>query len=365
MIDNYFSPSFGNKPRVLVGRESELNELKKSLLSDAGSKERARLIIGQRGLGKTVLMLELIEFARSNGFIVAAPTIAKKGLEQKIIEKLIADGNDSVSNSRRHIAGGSLGVFGVSIGIETEKPATEAKSFQSKLTDICNVAARHNKGVLIMIDEVQNNEYAEEVAASYQELVGSGKNIAIIMAGLPSTVSALLNNQVLTFLARASKLYLEPIKWADIDAYYYKCFRSMKITLSEEQIMDAAMQTEGSPYLMQLIGHYITILADDNGAIDSTLFQKAITTAKKEYMNDLCQIALHGVSPKDIAFLQAMTEDINNSKITDIANRMDVTPSYAQMYKKRMIEAGLIEQESRGNVRFAVPMLREYLLKQK
>ena len=362
MEDHYFSPSFGNKPRVLVGRSEELRELEEGLSSVPGSKERARLIIGQRGLGKTVLMLELVDYAKKNGYIVAAPTVAKKGMEQKILEKLVSDGADVLEPSKRRVTGGNFGVLGFSIGIETEKNAAESVSFQTKLSAICDEAAKHKKGIVIMLDEVQNNEYTEEVAVAYQELVGAGKNIAMIMAGLPATISGVLNNHVLTFLTRASKLNLGPISYAEIDAYYYKCFREMGISLNENQIWDAALQTEGSPYLMQLIGHYITVLADQNGSIDDALYNRAVLTAKKEYMNDLCQVALTGISDGDMAFLRAMTEDSGTSRIQRIAERMGVSPAYAQAYKKRMMEAGLIEQVSRGEVRFAVPMLRDYLV---
>ena len=362
MEDRFFSPSFGNKPQVLVGRSNELRELTEGLDSKPGSKERARLIIGQRGLGKTVLMLEVADYAKSHGYIVASPTIAKKGMEQKIIEKLLSSGNNILEHSRRRISGGAFGALGFSVGIETEKPSKESGSFQAKLSEICDEAAKHGKGVVIMLDEVQNNAYTEEVAVAYQELVGEEKNIAMIMAGLPATISGVLNNRVLTFLTRSSKLYLEPINYTEIDTYYYKCFREMGITLSEEQIMDAAVQTEGSPYLMQLIGHYITVLADNDGFMDDTLYSRAISTAKKEYMNDLCEVALHGISGGDMAFLRAMTDDPGSSKIQHVADRMGVSSAYAQTYKKRMMEAGLIEKVSRGEIRFAVPMLREYLV---
>ena len=361
MEDKYFSPSFGNKPRVLIGRENEQRELINGLESSPGSKERARLIIGQRGLGKTVLMLEMADYARAHGYLVAAPTVTRKGLEQKILEKLRNDGDKILKSSKRHISDGTVGAFGVSVGIDTEQPASEFGSFQLQMSAICDEAEKYKKGVLIMLDEVQNNEYTEEVAAAYQELVGMGKNISIIMAGLPASISSVLNNHVLTFLARSSKMNLAPIKWTDIDAYYYKCFREMKLTLSEAQIQDAAIQTEGSPYLMQLIGHHITILADPDGKIEEALYQRAIDTARKEYMNDLCQVALHGISGKDYEFLLAMAKDPGASRISRIAERMGVSQSYAQTYKKRMLEAGLIEQDSRGGVRFAVPMLKDYL----
>ena len=99
-----------------------------------------------------------------------------------------------------------------------------------------------------------------------------------------------------------------------------------------------------------------------DGSLDEPLYQRAVSTAKREYMNDLCQVALHGTSGKDLAFLHAMTADGgSSSKIMRITERLGVSQSYALTYKKRLIESGFIEQVTRGEVRFAVPMLKEYL----
>lgn len=49
MIDTIFSPSFGNKPTELVGREAILNELISCLQSQIGGKERTVLLLGNRG----------------------------------------------------------------------------------------------------------------------------------------------------------------------------------------------------------------------------------------------------------------------------------------------------------------------------
>ena len=63
LVNSYFVPSFGNKPKELVGRDTEIRQFIDGLLSPAGSRERATLILGQRGYGKTVLLLELAEQA--------------------------------------------------------------------------------------------------------------------------------------------------------------------------------------------------------------------------------------------------------------------------------------------------------------
>lgn len=45
----------------------------------------------------------------------------------------------------------------------------------------------------------------------------------------------------------------------------------------------------------------------------------------------------------------------------DIAERMGATSDYAQKYRRRLLDAGVIERARRGYVRFAVPYLADYL----
>ena len=59
-----------------------------------------------------------------------------------------------------------------------------------------------------------------------------------------------------------------------------------------------------------------------------------------------------------------MACDEEVSRMRDIAARMDVTPDYAQKYRKRLMDAGVVEASSRGSVAFAVPYLADYLRKE-
>ena len=75
MEDTIFSPLFGNRPNQLVERDAMIEQLLGGLASKPGSKERATLILGQRGSGKTVMLWELADRARDKGFVVASPPI--------------------------------------------------------------------------------------------------------------------------------------------------------------------------------------------------------------------------------------------------------------------------------------------------
>ena len=361
--DAVFSPSFGNRPKELIGRGQILADVLDGLRSFPGSKGRATLLLGQRGYGKTVLLLELAELARKEGYVVASPTITSAGMLERIVEKIQQEGESLVPESMRKLSGGSVGFLGFSVGLQFTESDQRTKTFPFKLAKLTTALNEKGRGVLILVDEVQgNNEALKELIIAYQELVGEGRDIAVVFAGLPGAISSILNDRVLTFLNRANKITLDPLSYLDIDAYYLKAFQETGVQLSNEMRKKAVQCTDGSPYMMQLIGHSILAYARENGELDELLLENAVSAAREEFMNDICKTQIDSLTGKDLAFLKAMAQDQEKSKIGDVVKRMGVTPDYAQTYKRRLIDAGIIKQERRGEVQFAVPYLRDYLI---
>lgn len=120
MYDEVFSPSFGNRPSFLVGRSQLLSQLEQGLQSRPGSRERTVVVLGQRGSGKTVLLWELADRMRKQGFAVASPTIVADGMLERILEKL-EDDCQLYAGGKLHLAGGSVGALGFSAGIQLER----------------------------------------------------------------------------------------------------------------------------------------------------------------------------------------------------------------------------------------------------
>ena len=362
MIDHVFSPAFGNRPRVLVGRDLLVRSLLDGLYTPVGSKDRAVLLLGQRGYGKTVLLLEIAERARESGFLVTSPSVVTKGFSNRLLEKCDEEAQKAFPQKKRKIAGGSVGLFGFSAGVQLKDEAQEKKSFASQLAQRCQAINAQEKGLFLLIDEVQaNNEELRELIIAYQEMVGAGMDIAIMMAGLPGAVSSTLNDHVLTFLNRAKKIELAPLNIHEVEIYYNQVFSDCGIRISPEQIRIAAERTEGSPYLMQLIGHYLILGASEGKSLQNDAFEMSLRNARLDFMNDICETSIQPLSEKDRTFLAAMTEDLDESKISDIASRLHVTEAYAQTYKRRLIQAGVLEQAHRGTVRMTIPYMRDFL----
>lgn len=362
MRDTVFSPSFGNRPSQLVGRDQMLTALLDGLLTKPGSRERASLILGQRGSGKTVLLLELGDCARKRGLAVATPTIVSTDMSERILEKLWVEADRMLGMRGPRVIGGGISALGFSANLQFATQQEATGSFQRQLTELVGRFNQHDIPVLILIDEVQaNRKQIRQLVIAYQELVGQGADLALSMAGLPGAISATLNDHVLTFLNRATKVRLTPIPIGEIDAFFEDSFRKLGLSISPALRRVAAESTLGSPYLLQLVGHYLCLRGEPGMELGREEVDTALALSRSDFETDVCRTTLNALSEVDVNFLVSMSEDQGSSRISDIAARLDVSRDYAQKYRKRLIGAGVIQPAGRGRLSFSVPYLAHYL----
>lgn len=356
-----FQPTFGNRPEKFIGRDGVIEQFMEGLQEPIGSRNRCTLFLGQRGMGKTALLLELSDRATKAGYVVARVT-AHEGMPKAIIEQLQLNGSEYFKDEKRKMTGVTAGVLGFSFGLTFSEAAERQYGFRSKMSLLCDKLAEKDKGALILIDEVRTSSAMREVAAAYQELVGDRKNVAIAMAGLPHAVSSVLNDSVLTFLNRASKVELGLISTNLIRAYYEKAFRSTGLVVSDAILDRAALATRGFPYLMQLIGYYIIQYTEKGGIVDSAIMDKVEKAAMGDMEDNVFKPILAPLSDNDKVFLKAMArlgDPVSTAKLQAALGKKGPA---LQPYRKRLLDAGVIEAPRRGELVFAVPYLADYLL---
>jgi hypothetical protein len=360
-LDNIFSPTFGNRPQTIVGRNEAIHDFEKGLEGRPGHPNRASFFIGQHGMGKTALLLELADKAREKGFVVVRSADSTKMLEE-IIEGIQIAGASFVKTKDKPLKSLSAGALGFSIGLTFSDEVQKNYGFRTKLTLLAQELAKHNKGVLFIIDEVQSNSpQMRELALSYQYLVGEGANIAFAMAGLPGSISAVLNDKVLTFLNRAHKTVLRELPISDIAGYYCRELSRQSVAWAPSLVDSAAAATMGYPYLLQLVGYHIFELLRETRELTQGIVDMAVLNSRRELVANVFAPILKPLSTADRRFLEAMAEDKGSSKISEIKARLKATDSHIQTYRLRMIEAGVAVSPKRGRLDVDIPYLKQYL----
>lgn len=357
---NPFNPSFGNRPSHIVGRGPQVRSMLSGLVKRQGSRERCVLMLGQRGMGKTALLLELADHAQELGY-VAARASAGPTLVDDLVDAVQFEGSKVLQHSASHITGASAGAFGFSMGLNFTRDVETNYGFRAKMALLCDRLAKVDRGVMLLVDEVQpNSDQMRQLAGAYQLLVGDGKNIAIAMAGLPSAVSNVLNDDVLTFLNRAVKEELGSLPISQVHAYYAATFAELGMGVSAELCNRAAEATRGFPYLLQLVGYYLVEYAG-GGVVDERTLGLAVEAARDDMVRNVFAPTLRPLSNGDLDFLRAMAPDGGLSTIADITRRLGGDKRRVQPYRARLIDAGIVVCPRRGELEFTVPYLAEYL----
>jgi hypothetical protein len=323
------------------------------------------LFTGARGTGKTVLLNVLEDVAHEAGWAVVSVT-ARPGLTDQLTHVLLPsllNRHDPDATSSR-VTSGSVSVLGVGGGItRTVDEAYEFRpDFRFLLERLARVLGDKGGGVFLSLDEVHRGPIDEsrEVFQAVQHCFRRGLDVAVAAAGLPSGVSDLLNDDVLTFLRRAERHALGFLPEAAVAAALRQQLTEGGRPITPEALAAAVAAVDGYPFLIQLVGFHLWEGAPPDSPIGTAEADAAIASAEADAGRLVYEPLLAGLSRGDLAFLAAMAQDeADPSLAADIRSRLP--GGGLSQYRRRLIDAEVIEPAGRGRVRFAIPGLRDYL----
>lgn len=349
---NPFKPTAGMNPPELIGRDIILSDFAEALDNGPGAPDRLMRISGVRGVGKTVLLNALGELARDRGFQVV-DVASNPGFCDRILGAI-------ERHAGLHSVTVAPSILGVSLGsVEYSKSATQLGEAMFE--------ASRDGGLLITLDEIQGAPIDEmrELGNEMQLLVRQGANVAFAFAGLPASVDGVVIDEALTFLQRAKHVELARLSdfevGESIEETMERTGKHVAPGVSEALTNAAA----GYPFMIQLVGYYAWQISSrrESDTVTAKDAQKGIAVARDSFDSMVIAPALRRLSAKQFKYLLAMARCGEGPISTgDIAREMGMTAPAVSSYRKRLIDAALIESPSYGLVDFAVPYMREYLL---
>ncbi len=356
---NPFTPSFGRIPPILAGRDFVLNDIEHALERGGGDPNLSTLYIGPRGVGKTALMLHVANVAGQYGW-VSASTTAARGMLDDLFEQSMLAANQFVENGRSaHLT--SIGIPAL-FTAEWEYREPASGNWRTRMGKLLNELAKHDIGLLMTVDEVRSDiDELVQLVMVYQHFISEGRKVALLMAGLPHHVSALVSHDSISFLRRAMHQHLGLISDEDVSRAIVETVRNSGKDIDKTALRIATDATGGFPYMMQLVGFRMWNASGSNGVITRKHVTDGVSRAQIDFRNGALDATFRSLSAQDRVFLLAMLKDAEQSTVTDIAARMGRKPGYARTYKERLLQQGVITEIDRGIVQFGMPYLREYL----
>jgi hypothetical protein len=382
-IKNPYAPGAGTPPPELAGRSALITDATVAIRRIANARPAQSLImVGLRGVGKTVLLNKLEEIAISEGcktvFVEAhegkkLPELLAPKLRQILIAlSAFESARELARRGMRGLKGFLSGLkvtvsdvdFGLSI--DAEAGLADSGNIEEDLPDLLAIIGEAAKAastpVALIIDELQylsESEFSALIMAVHKT---SQKSLPVIVvgAGLPQ-IRALAGN---------SKSYAERLfRFPDIGA------------LSGQEAQDALQlpaKAEGAAFTPKAIDHilktterypyflqqwaYTAWNLSPTSVIDETIAISADPLAIGELDRSFFQMRLERCTPSEKKYMRALAElGAGRQRSGDIAEMLGVKVQSVAPTRSALIKKGMIYSPSHGDTEFTVPLFDRYM----
>ena len=384
-IRNPYTPGAGTAPPELAGRD-ELREKVRICIERLriGNSAKSVIIVGLRGVGKTVLLDRMRFDAEANGIHTARievpenrslPALLAPALRLALIKlSQIESAKVIAHKALRAIAGLAKGLkfkyndIEVGIDFEAEKGLADNGDLEGDLTALFveagNAAKAAGTVLVLFVDELQyikQDQFAALISALHR--CGQLKlPLTLVGAGLPQLLS--LAGEAKSY---AERLFDYPIvDRLDKQAAEYAIRKPAQTlgVLYEDLAVDAIIsKTHGYPYFLQEWGKHAWDAAS----------QSPITVANVELASQLTiaaldesffRVRLDRTTPSEKRYLRAMAElGPGPHRSGDIATKLNRKASSFGPIRSSLISKGIVWSPIHGDTAFTVPLFHEYLLR--
>lgn len=344
MKNNPFTLMFGREPNLAIHREDLYSQITTDFQSELPSNQ-LYMIIGARGAGKTVLLSEIYDYFDKENDWICVDVNPHRNILEDLASTLYEKGKT------RHLflkSSFDISFHGISFSIEGKEPVSSISSVVEKMLAYL---AKHNKKVLITLDEVTSNQNVQEFSHDFQSYIRKRYPVFMLMTGLYENILPLQNNKALTFLYRAPKILLKPLDKVAIKDSYKKA-----LNVSDEIAMQLANLSKGYGFGYQLIGH----LFFEHNKIDDELLRQY---DEKLRINCYDKI-FSSVSENQSRILYSLIGE-EKKKTADIMLETGFNNKNYSVYRERLIQKGIVIAPSNGYLSLALPRFGEFLKTQR
>jgi hypothetical protein len=372
-IDNPYNPGSGKPPPELAGRGAVLTLARSSLeRAKAGRSSRDIILLGLRGVGKTVLLVEFEKMAEAVSCQATNVIEADydRPLPQLLVPQLfrILIRLDRVKRAKQQAetAWSTLRAFAsafkIKIGdveVQVAKSSATgdlAMDLSDLFMEMGQAARAAETAVVILIDEVQCLDSGDLSALimALHKVAQRQLPIVFIGAGLPqlpklageakSYAERMFHNERIDRLdeASATAAIVEPAKAASV-------------TFTPEAVASILHETQGYPYYLQEWGKHAWDVA-----ASSPITAKDVDEARKLAIatldNGIFASRLQRLTDRQLDYARAMADLSLPARSTDVAAQLGMTPEQTAQMRDELIKKGIAYSPKRGLIDFTIPL---------
>ena len=379
-LENPFQPGAGARPPALIGRDDLIDgfgvTLRRTLSGRSG---KSCMLVGLRGVGKTVLLNRFAEIAAVEGVKVGFVEASEGGdFRMRLavrLRRILLEWNSGV----RRAVTTALGVLksftlrlpegaSISIGVDPLVGRADSGLLTDDLTDLLvaagEAAATCGAGLLVVVDEVQYLS-ADELAAlvtAIHRTTQLGLPVILTGAGLPQ-----LPGLVGSARSYAERLFefpavnsLPPPQAADAIVVPARD-RGAELTPAAVDLI--VTESGGYPYFLQEWGHHVWNAAPASPITDDDV-RSARVGVIETLDRDFFRVRFDRLTPKEKDYLRAMAVlGPGRHRSGEIAAELGVRVESVAPRRSGLIAKGMIYSPAHGDTAFTVPLFDQFLLR--
>jgi len=378
LINNPYSPGAGVPPPELAGRENILRDAENIIKRvKNGHSAQSLILLGLRGVGKTVLLNRIDQIAESAGCETSIfeadmnrplPELLTQQLHRLLLKldrrKRMGDEVQKAFSLLQAFAG----IFRVHLGefqVGVASPMVTG-DLSIDLTDLLvaigEAAKARNTVAVILVDEVQyiaKDDLGALIMALHR-ISQCQLPLVFFGAGLPQ----------LAQLAGDTKSYSErlfaypsvgPLDREGARKALVEPARREGVGFEDEALEVVLRETEGYPFFLQVWGSHMwqTAEAPPITVADAREASKRAVAALDE---SFFKVRFERLTERQRQYARAMAEFGNKpANSTDVANLLGLTVKQAAPVRDEVIKKGMAYSPKRGLVAFTVPKFDEFM----
>lgn len=345
-----------------------------------GRSTQSPILVGLRGVGKTVLLVKIRELANAEKFRTASIEASEtKSLADLLVPELrrillnLSTVHAAREQARRalRVLKSFLSVVKVSfgdleLGIEPELGVADTGQLDIDLPDLMmavgEAAKAADTAVAILIDELQYLSQSEFSAliASVHKINQYKLPVVLVGAGLPQILS--LSGEAKSYSERLFTYpIVGPLPPDDARRAIKGPAEEEEVFYEENAVEEMIRVTEGYPYFIQQWGHEAWNLAEEP-IIRLVDVQAATSAAIKKLDESFFRHRFDRCTPSEKRYLRALAElGPGHHKSGSIAERLGLKTTSVGPTRSKLIIKGMIYSHQHGDTAFTVPLFDAYM----
>lgn len=382
-VANPFAPGAGSRPPALAGRDELLEAASIALRRiQAGRHAKSMMLLGLRGVGKTVLLARIGELAESLGYLTAVieapeerrlagllvPKLRRILYRISGREKARVPGNHALGALRNFASAFKVSHAEFEVGVMPEPGLAASGDLETDLTDLLiaigEAARAADQPVAILIDEVQylNDEDLCALIVALHRITQRALPMLMFGAGLPQL--AALSGEARSYSERFFDFPgVGPLDESATRGAIRVPIEDAGAEIDDDAISEIAERTEGYPYFLQEWGsHSWNVAPSSPVTLENVVSASGKATAALDA--SFFRVRFDRLTPREQDYLRAMAElGPGPHRSGEVAARLGIAVTSAGPLRTGLIRKGMIWSPAHGETAFTVPMFDRYMFR--